>query len=79
MPARAIPEQHRGARPSRHQAPRLSQPLGFRCFASAARTIEGIETIHMIRKAQVRWLSKEDVVVGQVRFVTELFGISIAA
>ena len=34
---------------------RVRASQGFRCFASAARTIEGIETMHMIRKGQVRW------------------------
>ncbi len=45
---------------------------GFRCFASAARTIEGIETMNTIRKGQVRWLAKNDIA-GQVAFVAGLF------
>jgi transposase-like protein len=57
---------------------RVRASQGFRCFASAARTIEGIEMMHMIRKGQVRWLPKKDVV-GQARFVAQLFGISFAA
>jgi len=57
---------------------RVRASQGFRCFASAARTIEGIETMHMIRKGQVRWLPKKDVV-GQAHFVAQLFGISFAA
>jgi hypothetical protein len=30
---------------------------GFRSFHSAWRTIQGIETVHMIRKGQIRWLA----------------------
>jgi transposase-like protein len=48
---------------------------GFRSFAAAARTIQGIETVNMIRKGQVRWLAKDDIV-GQVAFVRRLFGLA---
>jgi transposase, IS6 family len=47
---------------------------GFRSFRAAARTIQGIETIHMIRKGQVRWVAKDDIV-GQVAFVGSLLGL----
>jgi hypothetical protein len=40
-----------------------------------ARTIQGIETVHMIRKGQVRWLAKEDIA-GQVAFVAGLVGLT---
>ncbi len=48
---------------------------GFWSFASAARTIQGIETVNMIRKGQVRWLAKDDIA-GQVAFVAALFELT---
>ncbi len=48
---------------------------GYGSFLSAARTLEGIETMHMIRKGRVRWLAKNDVR-AEARFVAELLGIS---
>jgi len=42
---------------------------------SAWRTIEGYEAMHMIRKGQVRWLDKGDVI-GQRQFIHHLFGIA---
>ena len=51
---------------------------GFRSFHSAWRTIQGIETVNMIRKGQIRWLQKGDIL-GQVAFIAALFGIAIAA
>jgi IS6 family transposase len=47
---------------------------GFRSFASADRTIQGYEAMHMIRKGQVRWLAKGDIA-GQVRFIEFIFGL----
>jgi len=43
-------------------------------FQSAWRTLQGIETVHMIRKGRVRWLAKDDAL-GQALFITDLFGI----
>jgi IS6 family transposase len=37
---------------------RVRASQGFRSFDGAWRTIQGIETVHMIRKGQVRWLPK---------------------
>src|SRR4030095_2455146 len=51
---------------------RIRASQGFRTFHSAWRTIQGIETVNMIRKGQIRWLPKNDVA-GQVAFVAELF------
>ena len=48
---------------------------GYGSFQSAWRTLEGIETMHMIRKGRVRWLAKNDVR-AEARFVFELFGIA---
>jgi IS6 family transposase len=48
---------------------------GYGSFQSAWRTLQGIETVAMIRKGRVRWLVKGDVV-GQAHFIAELFGIA---
>ena len=36
--------------------------------------MQGYEVLHMIRKGQVRWLPKEDVV-GQIQFIRETLGL----
>ena len=56
---------------------RVNASQGFRSFEGAWRTIQGYEVLHMIRKGQVRWLQKEDVV-GQVQFVNETLGLKAA-
>ena len=56
---------------------RVNASQGFRSFDGAWRTIQGYEVLHMIRKGQVRWLPKGDVV-GQVLFVNETFGLKAA-
>ena len=48
---------------------------GYGSFQSAWRTLQGIETIHMIRKGIVRWLAAHDAA-GQALFIAELFGIA---
>jgi DDE domain len=48
---------------------------GYGSFQSAWRTLQGIETVQMIRKGRVRWLAKGDVV-GQALFIGELFGLA---
>jgi transposase, IS6 family len=40
---------------------RVHASLGFRSFDGAQRTIQGYEAMHVIRKGQVRWLSKGDI------------------
>jgi hypothetical protein len=72
----SIPEQH--LEPD-HRAikRRVNASQGFRSFDGAWRTIQGYEVVHMIRKGQVRWLPKGDVV-GQVLFVNETFGLKAA-
>jgi IS6 family transposase len=57
---------------------RVRAMQGFRAFHSAWRTIQGMETINMIRKGQIRWLPKNDIL-GQVAFIAGLFGVAIAA
>jgi transposase-like protein len=54
---------------------RITAGLGFRSAEGAWRTIEGYETMHAIRKGQIRWLAKGDVV-GQLQFIHALFGIA---
>ena len=44
----------------------------------AWRTIQGIETVHMVPKGQVRWLPTGSIV-EHVRFVEDLFGLQVAA
>jgi transposase, IS6 family len=47
----------------------------FRSFHTAERTLEGIESLHMNRKGQVKRLDRNDVG-GQAKFVESLFGIA---
>ena len=54
---------------------RIAASLWFRSVDGALRTIAGYEAMNMIRKGQVRWLAKSDVV-GQVRFIERVFGIA---
>jgi transposase-like protein len=55
---------------------RLSQAgLGFKSFSMARRTIDGYETMHMIRKGQVMGIAKE-AIKEQGIFIEELFGIA---
>ena len=53
---------------------RVRASQGFRSLRAAQRTIQGIETVNMIRKGQVRWVPKGDIA-GQVAFVASLFGV----
>jgi IS6 family transposase len=57
---------------------RVRSSQGFRAFRSAARTIQGVEMMNMIRKGQVRWLPKGDIA-GQVAYVSGLLGLAAAA
>jgi transposase, IS6 family len=45
----------------------------FRSFHTAERTLEGIESLHMMRKGQVKRVDGRDAA-GQARFVASLFG-----
>jgi transposase-like protein len=49
--------------------------LCFRSFHTAESTIEGIESMHMLRKGQVKRLDGRDAI-GQAKFVESLFGIA---
>jgi transposase-like protein len=48
---------------------------GYGSCQSAWRTLEGIETLNMIRKGRVRWVEKYDVV-AELRFITKPFAIA---
>lgn len=50
---------------------RVNASQGFRSFHEARRTIQGYEVVHMIRKGQVRWLPKGDVL-GLIVFLNEI-------
>ena len=54
---------------------RTAASLWFRSVDGALRTIAGYEAMNMIRKGQVKWLAKGDVV-GQARFIERVFGIA---
>jgi transposase-like protein len=54
---------------------RIAASLWIRSAEGALRTIDGYEAMHLIRKGQIRWLPKGDVV-GQRRFIHTLFGIA---
>jgi transposase-like protein len=53
---------------------RIAANLGFRSVEGALHTIDAYQTIHMIRKGQVRWLARRDVL-AQRAFIHSLFGI----
>ena len=54
---------------------RIAASLWFRSVKGALNTIAGYESMHMIRKGQVKWLAKGDIS-AQVRFIHEIFGIA---
>jgi len=47
----------------------------FRSYHTAERTLEGIESLHMMRKEQVKRLGGRDSA-GQAKFVESLFGVA---
>ena len=47
--------------------------MGFKSFKSASRTIQGIESMNMIRKGQV---DSNKSVLFEVEFINQLFGIA---
>ena len=53
----------------------FTSELRNRSAEGAIRTIEGYEAMHLIRKGQIWWLTKGDVV-GQLRFIHTLLGIA---
>ena len=58
---------------------RLVKPgMGFFSFETAWRTLQGYEVLNMIRKGQVRGVSKEDIN-GQVSFIASLLRVAASA
>src|SRR5262245_16857644 len=49
--------------------------LGFFAFDTAQRTLSGYETMHMLRKGQVKGVDKGDIL-AQVRVINSLFGLA---
>jgi transposase, IS6 family len=47
----------------------------FRCVDGALHTIQGYEAMRMIRKGQIRWVTRGDII-GQVRFVNQVFSLT---
>ncbi len=44
-------------------------------FATAWRTLQGIEAANMIRKGRARWVAKGDAI-AQAGFISALFGVA---
>jgi transposase-like protein len=55
--------------------PRVINVDGHPAFEGALNTIAGYEAMNIIRKGQIRGLSKTDII-GQVRFIERMFGIA---
>jgi IS6 family transposase len=53
---------------------RVRLAKGYGSFQSDWRTLQGIKTVHMIRKSRVRWLAKGNAI-GQPHFIAGLFGL----
>ena len=47
----------------------------FRSVDGALNTIAGYEAMNIIRKGQIRWLPKTDVL-GQTKFIAQMLGIA---
>jgi transposase, IS6 family len=54
---------------------RVVSSQGFRSADGALSSIAGYEPMNIIRKGQIRWLAKGDIV-GQKRFIEQLFGVA---
>ena len=54
---------------------RVAASHGFRSVAGALSTIAGYEAMNIIRKGQIRWLPKNEIV-GQNRFVERILGVA---
>jgi len=54
---------------------RVSASQGFRSEEGALNTIAGYEAMNIIRKGQIRWLERTDVL-GQKKFIERTFGIA---
>ena len=54
---------------------RVNPGLGFRAFATAQRTIQGYEAMHMLRKGQLEGMDQKDVLALN-RVINRLFGLA---
>jgi transposase-like protein len=54
---------------------RVNAKQGFREFQAARRTIQGYETVHMIRKGQIRWVAGDDLP-REIKFIDHLFDLA---
>ena len=54
---------------------RMAASLWFRSIDGALRTIAGYEAMNMIRKGQIRWLAKGDIV-AQIHYIEQTFGLA---
>jgi transposase, IS6 family len=54
---------------------RVNPGLGFGAYATAQRTIQGYEVMHMLRKGQLEGVAKGDVL-AQNRVINQLFGVA---
>ena len=54
---------------------RVNAKQGFRELQAARPTIQGYEAMHMIRKGQARWVSRDDVR-GQNQFINRMFDLA---
>jgi IS6 family transposase len=54
---------------------RIAASLWFRSVEGAVQTVAGYEAMHAIRKGQIRWLPKGDVV-GQIQFIQRILGLA---
>ena len=54
---------------------RVNPGLGFGAFATAQRTIQGYEAMHMLHKGQLEGVTKGDVL-AQNRVINQLFGVA---
>jgi transposase, IS6 family len=54
---------------------RVNLGLGFGTFATAQRTIQGYEAMHMLRKGQLEGMAKGDVL-AQNRIINDMFGLA---
>jgi transposase, IS6 family len=55
---------------------RVNPGLGFGSFRTARRTIQGYETMHMIRRGQPQGISKGNILV-QNRVIAQVFGVAV--
>ena len=56
--------------------PRVKPGLGFGSYPTAWRTIQGYETMNIIRKGQIKGAEKGDII-AQNQFINGLFGIAV--